>query len=358
MAVGGAKSGCLLLANHRYFGYFSSEFDQSAKILYNYYVSRYHWESAFVVQFLLNLLESIRPRQALKNLSLFAPLVFAGSLFVGEKFLITLWSVFIFTLLTSSIYLLNDIFDLPHDRLHPFKKRRPIAAGKLPIPTALFFAVVGIFLSLYLGYRQNFFFFLTELTYFILQLGYTLFLKSIIVLDVISIAGGFILRVYAGAFAINTHMNVWFLLCVVSLALFLAVGKRRAELAILTEKLTPHHRKTLTVYTPDLLDSYLSMFANSAWLAYALFTFFAPPPPIGKRLPFLADLPLTLAGINKWLMLTIPVVIYGVMRYMNIVYQGSRAESPERVLLSDKPLLATVLIWGAMVVGILYGVKP
>jgi hypothetical protein len=177
-------------------------------------------------------------------------------------------------------------------------------------------------------------------------------------MDVIAIAGGFILRVYAGAFAINVHMNVWFLLCVVSLALFLTVGKRRAELAILDEKAAPRHRKTLSFYSATLLDSYLSMFANSAWLAYALFTFFAPPPPVSQRLPFLTELPLTLAGTNKWLMITIPIVIYGVMRYLHIIYQGSRAESPERVLLADKPLLTTVIIWGIAVVIILYGVRP
>lgn len=260
--------------------------------------------------------------------------------------------------MTSSIYLLNDIVDLPKDRLHPFKKKRPIAAGQLAVPTAFFLAIAGILFSLYLSYLQNFFFFFAVLTYFLLQLAYIFWLKNLIVLDVISVAGGFILRVYAGAFAINVHLNVWFLLCVVSLALFLTVGKRRAELAILTEQLAPRHRHTLSFYSADLLDSYLTMFANSAWLAYALFTFFTPPPLISQRLPFLADLPLTLAGINKWLMLTIPVVIYGVMRYMNIIYQGNRAESPERVLLSDKSLLATVFIWGIMVVGILYGVRP
>lgn len=244
------------------------------------------------------------------------------------------------------------------DRLHPFKKNRPIAAGKLPIPTAFFIALVGIFVSLYLAYLQNFFFFLAELAYLSLQLSYTLLLKNIIILDVIAIAGGFIIRVYAGALAINTHMNVWFLLCVVSLALFLAVGKRRAELAILTEQVAPRHRKTLTFYTPDLLDAYLAMFANSAWLAYALFTFFSPLPTIvAKSSTIFAVLPLTVAGIDKWLMITIPFVIYGVMRYMSIIYQGERAESPEKVLLSDKPLLTTVLGWGFLVVLILYGGK-
>ena len=285
-------------------------------------------------------------------------MVFSGNLFVPEKFLTAVYCVFIFTILTSSVYLVNDIIDLPRDRLHPLKKSRPIAAGKLPIPIALFMAIIGLFSAFYLGYLHNLFFFFSIFSYFLLQLIYSFFLKNIIVLDVLAVASGFILRVYAGAFALNIHMNVWFLLCVVCLALFLAVGKRRAELAILNNQTAGRHRKTLNFYTPDLLDAYLAMFANSAWLSYALFTFFAPPPPISQRLVFFVYLPLTLAGINKWLMLTIPLVIYGIMRYMTIIYQGSRAESPEKILLSDKPLLITVLVWGLMVVGILYGVKP
>lgn len=260
--------------------------------------------------------------------------------------------------MTSSIYLINDIIDLPKDRLHPIKKKRPIASGKLPIPVALFIAIFGVFLSLSLSFSLGFFFFLTLLIYFILQISYTFWLKNIIVLDILIIASGFILRVYAGAFAINVHMNVWFLLCVISLSLFLAAGKRRAELAVL-QKRAPNHRRTLTFYTNDLLDAYLAMFANGTWLVYALFTFFAPQPIIIKKTSLiLLNLPLTLAGINKWLMITIPFVIYGIMRYMNIVYQGQKAESPEKVLLSDKPLLITVVLWGILVVTILYGINP
>lgn len=284
-----------------------------------------------------------------------APLIFSGTLFVRENFLNTLWAIIIFSLATSSLYLVNDIIDLPHDRLHPLKKKRPIASGQLPIPIALFFATAGFFVALSLSFSLGFFFFLIILAYLLLQLGYTFWLKNIIIFDVLIIAGGFILRVYAGAFAINVHMSVWFLLCVISLALFLAVGKRRAELAFLQE-MAPQHRKTLTFYSNDLLDAYLSMFANATWLAYALFTFFSPPPFIGTSL-LLTKLPLTIAGINKWLMATIPFVIYGLMRYMSIVYQGERAESPEKVLLSDKPLLTTVILWGLLVVFILYGAQ-
>ena len=309
-----------------------------------------------MVQLFSDIIKTIRPKQALKNLALTAPLVFSGNLFVPDKILSVIWAIVSFTFLTSAVYLINDIFDLPRDQLHPFKKNRPIASGSLPLPVALFVAVSCLMTAIILAYFHSFFFFLTVLAYFGLQIAYTLWLKHLIILDVMVIAIGFILRVYAGAFAINVHMNVWFLLCVVSLSLFLAVGKRRAELAVLTEKAAPKHRKTLTFYSEDLLDSYLTMFASSAWMAYALFTFFTPPPLIAQRLPFWADLPQTLSGIGKWLMLTIPVVIYGVMRYTNVIYQGSRAESPESVLLSDKALLGSVFLWGILVVGIIYGI--
>jgi len=311
-----------------------------------------------VVQFSLDLFRSIRPRQALKNLALAAPLVFSGKLFLAGPFWLVVKCIVIFTILTSSIYFFNDIVDIPRDKLHPVKRKRPIASGKIPIPTALFVFIAGSFISLYLAYLINFFFFFACLTYFLLQISYTLVLKKLVLIDILTIAGGFIIRVYAGALAINVHMNVWFLLCVISLALFLAAGKRRTELAILEQK-APRHRGTLTHYSPALLDSYLSMFANSAWMAYALYTFFAPPPPIGQRILFLEDLPLTFAGINKWLMATIPVAIFGIMRYLRIIHEGTdRAESPERVLLGDKTLLATVAIWIFLVVIIIYGVRP
>lgn len=310
-----------------------------------------------MVQLLINLFQSIRPRQALKNLALAAPLVFSGNLLVPGLFWLTFKCILIFTLLTSIIYLFNDVIDIPQDRLHPVKKNRPIASGKLPIPIAIFIFVVGSFVSFYLAYLINFFFFLACFSYFILQISYSLVLKKIVLIDILVIAGGFILRVYAGSLAINVHMSVWFLLCVISLSLFLAAGKRRTELAILEQK-AAHHRKTLSHYSPVLLDSYLSIFASSAWMGYALFTFFAPPPPISQRISFIANLPLTFSGINKWLMSTIPIVIFGIMRYLKIIHEGTKAESPEKVLLSDKTLLGTVMVWIFLVVLIVYGVRP
>lgn len=304
----------------------------------------------------INLLKTARPRQWLKNLSLAAALIFSGQLFRLDSFLLTVWAILIFSILTSSVYFFNDIVDIKKDRMHPFKRLRPIAAGKLPVPLALFFSVLGILVSLYLSSLISFFFFLACVVYFFLQIVYSLYLKNLVVFDVMSIAASFILRVYAGALILNYHISIWFLLCVTSVALFMAVGKRRAELSILDVQSAPEHRKTLSKYPADLLDNYLSMFAASAWLSWALFTFFESSPIVLGTPALSRILPLTISGTNKWLMITIPFVIYGIMRYQSIAYQGSKAESPERVLLSDKPLLGAVLLWGLSVIWIIYGV--
>ncbi len=306
------------------------------------------------------LFQSARPRQSLKNLALLAPLVFAGFLFDPAKYIPAFLSVIVFSLMTAGVYIFNDIIDLPSDRQHPYKKNRPLAAGKLPISAAAISSICLIAISLLLAFGFNFFFFLTEIVYLILQVLYTFWLKKIPILEVMIIASGFVLRVYAGGFAINVHSSVWFLLCVISLALFLAVGKRRAELNVLAAA-PQKSRRVLSHYSPELLNAYLAMFSTSAWMAYALFTFFEPYQPIHHKFPFLIDffaqIPLTVSGTNKWLMITVPLVIFGLMRYMSIIYKSSRAEAPEKVILSDAPLLTSVLLWGLLIVLIIYGLN-
>jgi len=302
------------------------------------------------------LILSSRPKQWLKNLSLFAALVFSGRLLIAKYFLKTLWATIVFCLLTSAIYLLNDIIDKNHDKQHPVKRLRPIASEKLPIPTAFLTSILLTFLVFLYAKSLGLFFFLACLFYFTLQIFYSLYLKTQIIFDVLTIAAGFILRVVAGAFVIDVHLSGWFYLCLISFSLFLSVGKRRAELTILAER-APRHRKTLSLYTTGLLDSYLSICGASAFLSWSLFTFFAPPPPVNQAFPFLNQLPLALAGVNKWLMTTIPLVIYGIMRYLKIIYEGTRAESPENALLNDKPLLFSVISWGILVVLIIYGIR-
>ncbi|MBI4033063.1 MAG: UbiA prenyltransferase family protein [Candidatus Blackburnbacteria bacterium] len=312
-----------------------------------------------MVEQIIAIAKTARPRQWLKNLAIFAALVFTGQLFNADLFNKTFWGFILLSILVSSVYFINDVADREKDRLHPFKKLRPIAKGDISAPNALFLAAIGILTSLSGARLLSDFFFVALLSYLLLQVIYTFWLKEIVVIDILAIAAGFILRIYAGSFLINAHLSVWFLLCVISVSLFLAAGKRRAELAILTENVAAAHRKTLSLYIPTLLDAYLAMFATASWVSWSLFTFFFEEGRdfyISRAVsPSLLDeLPLTILGSGKLLMLTIPVVIFGVMRYLRLVYEGSRAETPERVLTTDKPLLTALLLWGAIVVSVIY----
>jgi 4-hydroxybenzoate polyprenyltransferase len=305
---------------------------------------------------------SIRPLQWIKNLALFAPLVFSGFLFYNPvdapAYFVTVTIAFVvFSIATSSIYLINDIVDKNSDSKHPLKQSRPIASGKLPTPIALFTAFIGIFLALFLSFYFSFFFRLLIITYILLQLAYSFKLKHIPIFDILVIAAGFLIRIYAGAVVVNLHMSVWFLLTVISASLFLAVGKRQSERTLLKEQLSSSTRKTLGLYNQRMLDVYTSMFANATWLTYALFTFQTEPSklqPAFERFPQLyVLLPRTLQS-QKLLMLTIPLVIFGVMRYLILVYEEDKGESPEKVLINDKTLLTTVCVFILLTIIIIY----
>jgi len=301
------------------------------------------------------LLKTSRPRQWLKNLSLLTGLIFSGWLFIPEKLLTSLWSVVIFSLLASSVYIFNDLIDINRDRKHPLKKKRPIASGKLPIPIALFTAILLAVISLTLASRLSFFFFILCLSYAILHFAYSLWLKMFAIIDVLTIASGFVIRVYAGAVAVNAHINVWLLLCVVSFSLFLAIGKRRSEKTLLAGK-GLEHREVLSHYPDKLLDIYTSMFANTTWLTYALFAFQQPTfIRQGSVLTLMSSLPKAFVN-QKLLMVTVPIVIYGVMRYLQLIYDQDKGESPAEVLLSDKSLLTAISVWFVLVVLVMYGI--
>lgn len=304
---------------------------------------------------LKNLARTVRPRQWLKNISLYTGLIFSGWLFTKEKFILETQAFLVFCLISSVVYILNDIIDVPKDRLHPYKKNRPIASGDLPVPIAFFIGILMCFIGLYWASTLGFFFFILCLSYILMNFIYSLWVKNVTILDVIFIAAGFILRVYAGAVAINAHINVWLLLCVVSFALFLAIGKRRAERSMLEDKIRGEHREVLLHYPENLLTIYTTMFATGTWLTYALFTFQYPAFFRGGSIvSILDDLPRAFIS-EKLLMITIPLVIYGVMRYLQLIYDRNQGDSPERVILSDKPLIITVLSWGIAVIMILYG---
>lgn len=306
------------------------------------------------------LLKTVRPRQWVKNLALYAALVFSGLFFVSpnsESYpyaVIVSFAFVIFCMLTSSVYIINDILDFEADRMHPFKQKRPIASGKLPIPTAIFTAIAllcGVFLlSLWLSP----FFRLLAMLYFGLQVLYALKTKHIAILDVLSIAAGFLIRVYAGAVVVNLHMSVWFLLTVVSASLFLAVAKRQSERTLMKSKDLGETRVSLKRYSQRLLDQYTGMFANATWLTYAIFTFQTGSiTPEGKLVDLYTILPKTLRS-EKLLMLSIPFVIFGVMRYLQLVYEDNEGESPDRVIFRDKPLLTTAFLFGLVVMVVIY----
>lgn len=305
------------------------------------------------------LLRSARPRQWIKNLAVYAALVFSGFFFYTPvddlPYVVTVTIAFgIFCLLTSSVYIVNDIIDKEADRNHPFKKKRPIASGDLPVPVAFAFAILLLGLVLTLSFLMPFFFRAMLAAYLILQLLYVNLTKHIAIFDVVSIATGFLIRIYAGALVVNLHMSVWFLLTVISASLFLAVGKRQSERTLLEGMNVGETRKTLKRYSQRLLDQYTSMFANATWLTYALFTFqnefVRPDERFGTLYSFL---PKTLHS-QKLLMLTVPFVIFGVMRYLQLVYEDNKGESPEIVLMRDKMLLGTVFLFGISVFIVIY----
>ena len=299
--------------------------------------------------------KTARPRQWVKNISLMAALIFSGLLYTPGSLVKVIEAIVIFSILASSVYIFNDIIDVNKDREHPFKRKRPIASGDLAINKAMIAMIGGWFVGIVWAYQLNFFFFLTCVAYVIVQFAYSLWLKNVPIIDVLVVASSYIMRVYAGAFVINAHMDVWFLLAVVSAALFLAIGKRRSEMTLL--KATGEMAKvrvSLKHYTEQLLDVYTAMFANATWLTYALFSFNQPRiVPQGKALTLMSVLPRTLMS-EKLMMITTPFVIYGVMRYLQLVYERNEGESPERIVLSDKPLITTIVIWGLLVIGLLY----
>ena len=306
-----------------------------------------------MVKFLWGLFKEARPRQWVKNFALFAPLLLSGSLLDGDAQLKSLTAFLLFCGFSSATYLLNDVFDIERDRMHPFKVKRPIASGLIPPNIAVIVALLLILSLLPLAYALSPAFFLSAVLYLILQLFYSAYLKHVILLDVLVIAAGFVLRVYAGVWAIDAHLSVWFLLSVTSFALFLAIGKRRSELTLMQAQASKH-RETLLHYPENLLDILTSMFANSTWLTYALFAFQQPPISTPKNLiGFLGALELPIFEA-KYFMATVPITIYSVMRYLYIIYEKKEGESPERVLITDIPLLTSVLIWLFLVIGIIY----
>ena len=308
-------------------------------------------------ELLFAIIKTARPRQWLKNLALYITIIFTGQFFVPELFIKTTWAFVAFCLLSSSNYIFNDVLDASRDRKHPFKKFRPVASGKLPVSYAMGTSVFLAFIGLAISYKLTPAFFLLAVFFVSLQYTYTLFFKHLSVVDILIITTAYFLRVYAGEAVTGFHISIWLALAALSLALFLAIGKRRAELTLIQgyKGVVPQDtRTTLSHYSERLLDTYTAMFANSTFITYAFYTFLEKPINRGfffrSLNEFVTDLP-----ERKWLMVTIPFVLFGIMRYMQLIYEG-KGESPEKILTSDLPLIVTISLWVVSVFLVVYGI--
>jgi 4-hydroxybenzoate polyprenyltransferase len=288
--------------------------------------------------FALDLVRSLRPAQWTKNFVIFAGLIFGKKLGDPGAIVDAIAAFVVFCILSGVVYLANDLADRETDRQHPLKARRPIASGALPVGVAAVAAMVLGAAALVAAYLIGRSFVLVAAAYLFLQLLYSGPLKHIIIIDVLTIAIGFVLRAAGGAVAVHVEMSHWLFVCTILLALFLALAKRRHELVLLAGGATGH-RPILGEYSPYLLDQMIGVVTASTLIAYIFYTIS----------------PETQAKFGTpWLGLTIPFPLYGIFRYLYLVHQREGGGSPADLLLTDRPLLTCVALWALAVAVIIY----
>jgi 4-hydroxybenzoate polyprenyltransferase len=290
---------------------------------------------------LIDLLKLARPTQWIKNGVVLAALVFAGSVRDTSKLEISFAAAAIFCLLSSAIYTFNDLIDRRKDQAHPLKKDRPLASGRVSPVAAIIMIVAFLATGLGTALAINRAFLTIAICFVSLNLLYTLLLKNLVIVDAMALALSFVLRAYAGAAAIEVPASKWMLINTLLLALFLGFGKRRHELVLLEDD-ARNHRKSLSKYSPYLLDQLIGVTTGSVVVMYMLYTFSSE---VSQKL-----------GTEN-LYLTIPFVVYGIFRYLYLIHRKAEGGSPTRVLFADRPILATVTLWLITVILILYHVS-
>jgi 4-hydroxybenzoate polyprenyltransferase len=286
----------------------------------------------------LALLASLRPRQWVKNLFVFAGVIFSQQMLTPLAWT-ALGAFVLFCGLSGAIYLFNDVMDAERDRLHPSKRLRPIASGALSRPTAVVFGVLLLVGCLSAAFRIGVSFGLVALGYGVLLTAYSLWLKHMVILDVLTVAAGFVLRAVAGAVAVEAEISGWLLICTILIALFLALGKRRHEYRSLARDAAAH-RPILAEYSESFLDQMISVVTASTVTAYALYTMS----------------PETVAKFHTRLLpLTLPFVLYGIFRYLYLLYRRDLGGNPSDLLVSDRALLFDALLWMLATFAIIYG---
>ena len=281
---------------------------------------------------------AMRPKQWTKNFAIFAAILFSQNIFNIEAVFITLAAFFIFCLASGVVYILNDLMDIEEDKRHPKKRLRPLASGNLSVGAARAAGVIIGALTLLGAFMIGKNFAVVTIAYLLVQIAYSTYIKHVVILDVFSIAAGFFLRVVAGAEAIMVPISAWLVVCTFFLALFLALCKRRHEILLLDDQ-AGAHRKVLDEYSILLIDQMITVMTAATVIVYTLYTL--SPETVEKF------------GTNN-LMYTVPFVLYGVYRYLYLVYQKEDGGSPEQLLIGDKPLLLNIFLYGIAVVAILY----
>ena len=282
---------------------------------------------------------SLRPAQWTKNFILFAGLIFGGKLLDPASVLVAGLAFVVFCALSGVVYLVNDVHDADADRLHPSKSRRPVAAGDVSPRTAILTAIILTGVALAVAFWLDPLFFAVSFTYVALLTGYSVSLKHHAVIDVLTIAAGFVLRAVAGAVVIHVAISHWLLVLTLLGSLFLALSKRRAELVTLADG-GAGHRRSLADYSPQLLDQLISIVAASTLLAYAFYTI--SPETVAKF------------GTDR-LLFTLPFLLYGIFRYLFLIHQRDGGADPSETLLQDRPILACVALWAVAVAVLIYG---
>ncbi len=284
------------------------------------------------------LFETMRPKQWIKNLLVFAGLIFSLKLFEISALVRSVGAFFIFCVVSGCVYIMNDMADIKRDLAHPEKCKRPIPSGRLPVRIALLSLVVLALLAFVSGFLLSVEFGIITLVYFTVNIAYSFKLKNIVIIDVMIIAFGFVLRAAAGAVVINVTFSHWLLMCTMLLALFLAICKRRHELYLIKEK-PGKHRLVLQHYTPALIDQMTSVVTASALMAYALYTI---SPEVTDKLQ------------TDKLIYTFPFVLFAIFRYLYLVMTQNQGGSPEKVFLQDKAMIIDMFLWIVAVFAILY----
>jgi 4-hydroxybenzoate polyprenyltransferase len=299
---------------------------------------------------LVGLVKMLRPTQWIKNSVIFIAILFNGELFNPVLFNYSLITFVIFCAISSASYIFNDLVDAPFDRKHKIKKNRPIASGLVSIPDATFVLFLLIIFALSASLFLRISLAMLVLTFFLLHIVYTLYLKKHVLFDIFAISASFIIRLLAGEVVTGFHVPIWLWLTIFFFSLFIASVKRHSEYINQSAATRP----VLDDYTPSLLQFLVNSFAVMTIFSYSFYAFLEEPPHIETRLTEIIDPFLRGAETRKWFTLTIPLAVFAVARYAQLLYQYKEGEAPEKVITKDKILIGTILLWGFILISLIY----